>query len=89
MRVRQEIQTSEGQRNAPVTIDIVIESKFLVFLHVTIGEDTHTVVVADSPFGYVTIGRTTVVQKSANASSFGCIDILFNRKPKLLSRSNR
>jgi hypothetical protein len=33
-------------------------------------------VVSDSPFSYVAIRGTTVVQESTNASSFGCINVL-------------
>jgi hypothetical protein len=67
-------------RNAPITIDVVIESKFLIFLHLTTGEDTHAIVVSDGPFGYITIRRTAVVQKPADTSSFGCIDVLYHCK---------
>jgi hypothetical protein len=72
--------TVRRPNDAPVTVNIVIESELFIFLYAATSKDTHAVVASNGPLGHITIWRTAVIQKSADASSFGCINVLFNCK---------
>ena len=68
--------TAQERECAPITIDVIVEGQPLVLLDVTIGENAHSNVSADSPLGNVAVWITAVVRKSTNAAALRRIDEL-------------
>lgn len=62
----------------PISVNIIVEGKFLVLLHLAASKDTHANMVSDSPFGNIAVGCAAVIQKATNTSALGGIDILSN-----------
>jgi hypothetical protein len=62
--------------HTPIAIDIVIERQLLVLFNQAIRKYTHANMVTYGPLGYIAIGATAVVRKSADPSPFGCVNKL-------------
>jgi hypothetical protein len=77
-----------SDHNVPITVDIVVESQLFIFLDVSTSKDSHTNVLPDGPFGNIAIRVTTVIGKSADASSFRSVYKLQKAdKPKDLTKN--
>jgi cobalamin biosynthesis Co2+ chelatase CbiK len=72
--------------NVPITIHVVVESELLVPLDITAGKDAHADMASDGPFGYVAIWSAAMIQKPADASALGSINILLIRRVSILKR---
>lgn len=62
--------------DVPVSVYVVVERQFLVLPYRPIRKDAHPDTLAYLPFGNITVWFTTVVRETANATSFGRINVL-------------
>jgi len=64
-------------RNAPISIDVVVEGQFLILQYMPLREDAHAHKLANCPFSDVAVGITTMVCESTNSSTLCGVDELF------------
>ena len=64
------------EKDAPITVDIVIERQLLVLLNLSLGINSHPHSRSDRPLRDITVGITAVVCESSNTAALCCINKL-------------
>jgi hypothetical protein len=66
-----------GERvHIPVTIDIIVEGKFLMLVNKAASKYTHPDMVANSPLGNVAVGITAMIGEATYSSTLRCVNVL-------------